>query len=813
VSVTTPDGAVVSTAYSGNQLTVTDQSGRQRRSVSDALGRLAQVTEDPTTGGLNYVTNYTSDVLGNLRKVEQGEQLRFFMYDSLSRLIRAKNPEQGNFTPDTGTNPDFPALTDATSGIGNSQWSWGYSYDANGNLIRRKDARNVVSTYVYDALNRNTSVTYTNDPAQTPAVVRRYDGAVNGLGRVWWSSTGETATELDEYDAAGRVREQHQSFLVGGIWSQPFSVQRTYNLAGAVTAETYPSGHSVTYNYDGAGRLGDHAGQPAFSGNLGDGVARTYSTGLSYSEFGGLRQEQFGTQIPLYHKLHYNVRGQLFDVRLSTNSLQANEWDWNRGALVNYYSTNYQWGGAAGADGSGPDNNGNLVRAETFVPGNDQIGTFSAYRETYAYDSLNRLKSAGEVWFSDWSGQTRASYTQSYDYDRYGNRTLNQLQTTGITHTPFELNPQANQEVAEPSNRLYAPGDVGRAPAQKWMRYDAAGNLVYDAYTGQGARVYDAERRMTAAEDSYQNWSSYTYDSDGRRVQRHTAQQETWQVYGIDGELLAEYVAWAAPFLATKEYGYRSGELLVTMSSGDPQRLRRFIQHLSDNALARDPTAAEWQQQTEALAQAGVQGQSPLLSKAREIARGLFQSSEYSARGRTDAQYVVDLYNTYLQRGPDSAGLAYWVNNTQVNGRMATLKAFEVSTELASLAATVYGTANGGDDERVEGFVRNFYYGVRQREPTSEELRQQVQRLKEAAAESQGQAVSAAQAMGRDLFQSTEYNSGRTNEEYVTALYEACWQRAPDGPGLSYWVSQVTVKGRAATLNGFRAIFSLANSA
>jgi hypothetical protein len=53
---------------------------------------------------------------------------------------------------------------------------------------------------------------------------------------------------------------------------------------------------------------------------------------------------------------------------------------------------------------------------------------------------------------------------------------------------------------------------------------------------------------------------------------------ETWQVYGMDGELLAEYASGAAPFLATTEYGYRKGELLVTLTSGDDQRLRRFVQ-------------------------------------------------------------------------------------------------------------------------------------------------------------------------------------------------------------------------------------------
>ena len=39
---------------------------------------------------------------------------------------------------------------------------------------------------------------------------------------------------------------------------------------------------------------------------------------------------------------------------------------------------------------------------------------------------------------------------------------------------------------------------------------------------------------------------------------------ETWQVYGIGGELVAEYPANALPASPQKEYGYRNGQLLVT---------------------------------------------------------------------------------------------------------------------------------------------------------------------------------------------------------------------------------------------------------
>jgi YD repeat-containing protein len=99
-----------------------------------------------------------------LRKVEQGGQLRFFMYDSLGRLIRAKNPEQtGNISADA----DFPSLTDATSGTSNGNWSLGYTYDADGNLYKRKDARNVTTTYEYDNLNRLIHTSYSDGTPYT----------------------------------------------------------------------------------------------------------------------------------------------------------------------------------------------------------------------------------------------------------------------------------------------------------------------------------------------------------------------------------------------------------------------------------------------------------------------------------------------------------------------------------------------------------------------------------------------------------------------------------------------------------------------
>ncbi|MDX6501148.1 MAG: hypothetical protein QOG23_4408 [Blastocatellia bacterium] len=264
-SVTTPDSAVMSTAYSGNTVTVTDQAARQRKSVTDALGRLSSVYEDPS--GLNYSTSYSYDVLDNLTGVTQGSQLRTFAYDSLKRLASATNPESGTIS---------------------------YQYDENSNLRFRTDARGISTEHRYDSLNRVTTILYRingqPDP-NTGDVEYLYDNATNGKGRLWltfkWGAK-PFQTAVGGYDALGRVTQLYDVFGNDqGGWYPAYSINRTYDLAGDVLTETYPSGRTVTNAYDSAGRT------TSLTGNLGDGTSRTYATDISYSSFGGITREQY----------------------------------------------------------------------------------------------------------------------------------------------------------------------------------------------------------------------------------------------------------------------------------------------------------------------------------------------------------------------------------------------------------------------------------------------------------------------------------------------------------------------------------------
>jgi len=594
-SVTSPDGASVKTNYNGNRVLVADQNDsdqlrRKRISKTDALGRLNDIWEITSSGGATeavsfpgwpsvtdgYHTNYEYDTLDDLTIVHQGGQTRTFAYDSLTRLSSTMNPESGGV---------------------------GYQYDENGNVRVKTDARGISTHFSYDALNRLTRRWYnsstslsaqTNNSPSLPSDVTTSDevacfydsqalptgappnfsrGSATGRLVAVTYATNSSAGDYYGYDTAGRAVLKIQQTA-----GTNYQISATYNLADEITSQFYPSGHIVSYGYDKAGRTN------SMTGRLGDGRNRTYSTGTSYSPFGGLTQEQFGTQTSIYHKLHYNLRGQLFDIRVSSLSLASNEWDWNRGALVSYYSSNYSWGG--NSTGSGLDNNGNVTREQHWVPTTNP-NTYSYTQDTFAYDSLNRLTSASEVHGgANW--QSGQDFLKSYDYDPWGNRTINPA-STGVNNTQFDKTDAQN------TNRLYAPGDLSLSMSQRKMQYDSAGNLTHDSYTGDNrTRSFDAENRLSLLSFPtppppppvcYPDGEGgqicypvdprpgpppiqYIYDGEGHRVGRLINDQETRQVYGVGGELLAEYAASVSPSALQKEYGYRNGELLITATPG-----------------------------------------------------------------------------------------------------------------------------------------------------------------------------------------------------------------------------------------------------
>jgi YD repeat-containing protein len=170
-------------------------------------------------------------------------RVRRFTYDSLSRLLTATNPESGTI---------------------------GYSYDADGNVSTKTDARGIITNFYYDELDRLTSKSHSDGSLGASYVydVKGQWGTPgnNAVGRLVEEYDGNHAATLFSYDALGRINQQ---------WDCPPSafgvgcpmVQANYDLAGDLTQLTYPNGEVVNFSIDSAGRTlsaVDGGGSPNF---------------------------------------------------------------------------------------------------------------------------------------------------------------------------------------------------------------------------------------------------------------------------------------------------------------------------------------------------------------------------------------------------------------------------------------------------------------------------------------------------------------------------------------------------------------------
>lgn len=245
----------------------------------------------------------------------------------------------------------------------------------------------------------------------------------------------------------------------------------------------------------------------------------------------------------------------------------------------------------------------------------------------------------------------------------------------------------------------------------------------------------------------------------------------------------------------------------MTISSGDDQRLRRFVQALYYGALRAEPQPADLQDKVNQLTTAGAQGQAQLRQKAKEIARALFVQTAYETSPcRSDSQYVTDLYYAYLHRAPDTPGLNHWTGAAAggAANRSNVGDAFQESPEFSALVATLYGEATS-DDQRTDRFIHVFHLGATGMIASTADLLEKRAQLNAAAAQGPEAVKAQAEAMGRSLFAAQVNDLSLPAQQFVTNLYESFLRRGPDANGLAWWTAQAgtTVQGRQSVLNAF----------
>jgi RHS repeat-associated protein len=456
-SVVEQDTSVVTTTYDqtnanspGLCTTVTDEAGNSRQSCEDGIGRLTSVWEAPTS--YNFETLYAYDALNDLLSVTQeggssssNWRVRSFVYDSLSRLTSATNPESGTIA---------------------------YAYDLNSNVMSKTaplenqtGTSTVQTTYLYDTLDRLTKKSY-NDGGLTPTVQFAYDaGTLTGcteappaltdsypIGRRTSMCDGAGGTSWS-HDQLGRILIPRRQIAS----ASPHELAYTYNLDGSLATHTQSDGSggkTITYTTGGAGL--PLAAQDA-SGNM-------FVKSATYAPFGGLTSMINGytsSFAGITTTNQYNSRLQPSVFSASTSSATV-------------FSQSYGYGT------SGHDN-GNVYQVVNNL-NNERTQNFT-------YDSVNRILTAA-------SQATSGTYCwgQNISIDAWGN--LNQITASQCSAPTLTQTSNTNNQIVgfcyDAAGNLL---DEFACPSgNHTFVYDAEGQLLYTAgysylYDGDGQRV------------------------------------------------------------------------------------------------------------------------------------------------------------------------------------------------------------------------------------------------------------------------------------------------------------------------------------
>lgn len=499
VSATLPDNSATIYAYTNQYTTVTDPAGIQRKSQADAAGRTVSVWEpDPTNGNsLTLQTTSAYSVLDELTAVTQGSQARTYTYDSLGRMLSATTPEAGRicFGSVSGSNCNADG------------------YDNWDNLVKRTDARGVLTSYGFDGLNRLISIIYTTagTTAQaTPSVSLTYGTNTsqfnNGLLTTMTDGVGSESYSYNSLEQNTQLNKV--------ISSTTYSVSYSYNLAGQLTKITYPSNRIVQQSVDAVGRVCEIAPSTTGCGT----ASSPYATGLGYNAASQLIGFKYGNGI-------YASFGFSADLALLTCLDYSTT---NRSGICLHDSTTKF--GLSYSYPAAPSNNGQIKSIADSVDSGRNVA--------YTYDALYRLSTAVSTGSANYP-----AWGLSEAYDRYANRSAQSIYS-GCVHQTCPTNSVVPNAT---TNHFGSP-----------YIYDAVGNMTND---GLNSLVYDAENHAVGSGSG-----TYIYDGNGRRVKKVSGATTTVYVF-VGNKVIAEYENGASPSAPTREYVYGGTTLLAKIDS------------------------------------------------------------------------------------------------------------------------------------------------------------------------------------------------------------------------------------------------------
>ncbi|MBK8813159.1 MAG: RHS repeat protein [Acidobacteria bacterium] len=391
------------------------------------------------------------------------------------------------------------------------------TYDNNGNVLTTTDAKGTTITNAYDALNRPLTRTYSDG---TPTVTNSYDDSnvPFSKGKLTKVTSSISETTYTSFDVAGRLLASTQRTPLDGETianATPRTSSYQYNLSGALTQQTYPSGRVVNHQYDASGDIARIYGKPTSTA-----TEQTYATGFQYFADGKIERLKLGNG--LWESAKLNSRLQATEITMGYSVGDGSH------LKLNYEYGELQTNGTVDAT----ENAGNIAKQTV-----NFSGLANPFVQTFKYDSLDRITEAIE------KVNGVQTWKQTFGYDIYGNR-----------NAFYEK--VGEQELA--MNNLTLPTvdtNTNRFNAGQGYGYDKNGNITTDPANGGRTFVFNGDNKQTEVRDANNAVvGRYLYDGNGKRVKKVTNVETTVFVYDGMGKLVAEYSTATPPANPTINY-------------------------------------------------------------------------------------------------------------------------------------------------------------------------------------------------------------------------------------------------------------------
>ena len=234
---------------------------------------------------------------------------------------------------------------------------------------------------------------------------------------------------------------------------------------------------------------------------------------------------------------------------------------------------------------------------------------------------------------------------------------------------------------------------------------------------------------------------------------------------------------------------------ITVIESDQRSEIDAFVTRFYQLCLDREPDAAGLQAWVDALINGTLTGS--------DVAKGFVFSSEFLNKNTPDDEYVQILYRAFFDREPDPAGKQGWLDAlTSGASREDVLNGFIFAPEFAQLSdqygiKAFEGHITKAQREAVTTFVTRFYQLCLNRGPDAAGLQTWADNLL-------AQIQTGADVANGFIFSPEFIAQNTTDDEFLTILYRAFFNREPDQAGKDGWQAELTSgQDRGVVLNGF----------